>query len=211
MMHRKEMTAILIVVAGVALVLVYTATRAIGQILAFNDNTPSTALIVDESGWQTYKNETYGFSINYPQTWRIATDGLSANVPFVALGNPLQGTSTYALEIFIENNSSSLSSGEYVHQLLSADKAEDAANAASGPAPQITPQFTKSFVTQAGSHDAYELFHVFEFDHNAEKIYVAHGNVVLRFDFPTAEENPNLSSPAHNNAVAHEIIDTLMW
>ena len=61
---------------------------------------------------------------------------LPRDTPFVALGNPLSGKKTYALHIFIENNTSSLSSGEYVHALLAADKAQDAASGANaGRAP----------------------------------------------------------------------------
>lgn len=209
-MHRKELTAVLIVVIGVAIFLVYTAAGAIGQILTFNSSVPSTATVVDMSGWQTYKNSTYGFSVNYPQDWQVSTDGLTASVPFVAIGDPLQGTSTYVIGIFIESNPAGLSSGAYAHQVVNDARTTDATNAKNGPAPQTAPQFTKSFVTTAGNNEGYELFRVFEFDHNAERIYVAHGTSTLRFDFPVAEENPNLSLPVKNNAIAHQIIGTLM-
>jgi hypothetical protein len=33
----------------------------------------------------------------------------------------------------------------------------------------------------------------------------------LHFDFPMAEENPNLSLPVANNNIAHEIVDTLSF
>jgi hypothetical protein len=214
-MHRKEVWAVLIVVVAVAAVLLYTAAHAVGQILAFqNGGADGNAAIDDLSGvntstWQAYNNAKFGFSLEYPSNWQLSTNGLSGSGPFIALGNPLSGTSTYVMDIFIENNSSSLSAGEYVHQLLAADKAEDAANAKNGPAPAVTPQFEKSYFTTVAGTKAYELFEVFEFDHNAERIYVANGNTVLRFDFPVADTNSNLSSPTNNNAIAHLILDTL--
>jgi hypothetical protein len=93
--------------------------------------------------------------------------------------------------------------------MLAADKAEDAANAKAGPSPTITPQFKKSYLTTIAGHEAYELSEVFEFDHDAERIYVADGPVILHFDLPSADANPNLSSPANNNGIAHLILNTL--
>ncbi len=216
-MHRKELWAVLIVVAFVAAVLVFAATRMIEQVIALGNSNDANATIVaglsgvDTSAWQTYTDPSSGFSVQYPQNWQIYTGGILADTPFIELGNPLSGTTTYAMEIFIEQNPQSLSSGEYVHQLLNVDRAQDATNAKSGPAPTVTPQFKKSYLTTAGSLPAYELFDVFEFDHNAEQIYVAHGSYVLHFDFPVSDVNPNLASPANNNAIAHMIVNTLVW
>jgi hypothetical protein len=173
------------------------------------------------AGWNIYRNDTYGFQVSYPPGWTLDDGGLLDDVPYVAFGNPMTGPKTYTLQIFIENNTSSLSSGEYVHALLDADKAQDAASGASaGRAPAVTPQFEKTEIVSAGGaiadggnapYEAYELYGVFEFDHTAEKIYVAHGALTLRFDFPVAEENPNISLPVANNAVAHQIVDTLVF
>ncbi len=211
MEHRKELWAVLLVVVGVAAFLLYTAVSAIGQILAIKDSNPNTTTVFDMSAWQTYRNDTYGFSFNYPQNWQIYTNGLLGDTPFVSIGNPLQGTSTYALSVFIHKNPNGLSSGEYVHAFLADERAQDAANALRGPAPMVASQFTKSFITTVSGLPAYELFQVFEFDHNAERIYVAHGDTVLQLDFPVAEANPNLSSPIHNNALAHQIVNTLTF
>jgi hypothetical protein len=212
MMHRKELLAALLIIVGVTAFLVYTAAHAIGQILAFNDSSAvSTATAVDMSGWQTYNNSQYGFSVNYPQSWQLASGDPSGAGPVAQLGNPLEGTSTFALNISIANNSSSLSSGEYVHQFLSDMKAQDSQNASSGPAPQLAPQFTKSFLTSEGGQEAYELFGVFEYDHSAERIYIAHGTSMLIFDFPVTENNPNIASPLRNNVIAHEIVNTLTF
>lgn len=196
-------------VVAVTSILVYVASRAIGQVSLLQQNNDTTA--VDTSNWQTYHNNEFGFSLQYPQNWQIFTSGLSASTPFVAIGNPLNGTTTYTMEIFIEQNPQSLSSAEYVHQLLSADRAQDVANATSEPAPMVTPQFKSSYLTNVNGVAAYELFDVFEFDHNAEQIYVANGAITLHFDFPVSDANPNIASPANNNAIAHLIVGTLVF
>jgi hypothetical protein len=208
--HRKELWAVLIVVVAGTAMLVYGAARAIGQIsIIQQDDAVTTA--IDTSNWQTYHNAEFGFSIQYPPNWQIFTSGLSANTPFIALGNPLSGTTTYTMEIFIEQNPQSLSSAEYVHQVLIADRAQDAANESGGPAPTVTPQFKTSYLTTVNGNDAYELFDVFEFDHNAEQIYVASGATTLHLDFPVSDANPNIATPANNNAIAHMIVDTLVF
>ena len=166
---------------------------------------------VDVSGWQTYQNTQYGFELEYPPQWTIYAGGLAGSDPFIEFGNPLDGMKTYTLQIFIEQNPGALSSGEYAHAVLAADRAADAANAKNGPAPLLTPRFDRAYALTAGQYAAYELDNVFEFDHNAERIDAAHGDEALRFDFPVAEENPNLSLPVANNEVAHDIVNTLVF
>jgi hypothetical protein len=198
-MRRAEGWAILIVIAVGAGFLVYAAAHAVGQVLALqtsgaNGAAPATA--VDTSGWTDYHNAQYNFDFDYPPTWQLSTSGLANTTPFVAVGDPLDGTSTYAVEIFIENTSS-LSSGEFVHQIFATDR----------------PHYQGAAILQVGasSYDAYELESVYEFDHNADQIYVADGTIVLRFDFPVAEENPNISLPVINNGLAYGIVNTLSF
>jgi hypothetical protein len=204
--HRKELWAALIVVVAITAVLVFVAARAIGQVTAFQNQNS----VVDTSAWPIYRNAQFGFSLQYPPNWQIFTGGLSADTPFVALGNPLSGTTTYTMYIFIDQNPQSLSATNYVHQLLIADRAQDDANAKTSSAPTITPQFKSNYLTTVNGNDAYELFDVFEFDHNAEQVYVANGTAALRFDFPVSDANPNIAAPANNNAVAHLILGTLV-
>jgi hypothetical protein len=224
-MHRAEGWAVLVVIAVGAGFLVYVAAHTVGQIIALQSSSGSSAAgaAVDTSGWLDYHNDQYNFDFDYPATWQLSTSGLSNKSPFVAVGNPLNGTSTYSLQIFIENNTSSLSSGEFVHQMLANDRAEDAANAAAaanGSAPRIAPQYTGEEILSVGQpaapggvapYEAYELEGVYEFDHNADQIYVADGNIILRFDFPVADENPNISLPVANNALAQGIVGTLVF
>jgi hypothetical protein len=220
MIRRDEpvsvLTAIIIALASVGcfvFVVVVQRLQSLQNEIAASNSTP-----VDVSGWQTYRSDQYGFEFEYPPGWDLSTDGLSAATPSIALGNPLSGIKTYAMQIFIENNPSSLSSGEYAHTVIDAAHAADTAAAAAsadGQAPQTAPRFDKAYVLTVGGYSAYELYNVFEFDHNAERIYIADpnagSNVTLHFDFPVAQENPNLSLPVANNAIAHEIINTLSF
>jgi hypothetical protein len=216
-MHEKEGWAVLIVVAVGAGALIFAASRAIGQVLALQSSDTSASMMSGTSlsvpGWQTYQNSDFNFSIQYPSDWQVSSAGLAGANPFIAIGDPLDGTSTYSVQIFIEDNPSQLDSGEYVHELLASDRVQDAANAsaAGGPTPLSTPQYEKSFLLNTGAYPAYELSNVFEFDHNAEQIYVAHDNIALRFDFPIAQENPNINLPVAHNAIAHEIVQTLKF
>jgi hypothetical protein len=212
MIREKESTAVLIVIFFAIGVLGYFMVVIMGRLQALQAdiNTGGTTP-VDVSGWEAYRNDTYGFELQFPSTWKVLTYGLDGDPPFVTFGNPPSGTSTYVMQVFIENNPKMLSSGGYVHDLLDAARAEDAANAAIAPAPQKAPHFDKAYVLTVGGHPAYELYNVFEFDRGAERIYVAHGSKILRFDFPVAKENPNISLPVANGQIAHEIMNTLVF
>jgi hypothetical protein len=211
MTHKKEVWAVLIVVVGIAAILVYFAAQAVGRVMALQQMNAITTNVVDTSSWETYHNAQFGFSVQYPDNWQIFSGGLAAADPFIAFGDPLSGTSTYTMYLFVEQNPQSLSSANYAHQVLSDDRAQDEANAKIGPAPTVTPQFKSNYLTTVNGNAAYELFDVFEFDHNAERVYVANNTIALRFDFPVADANPNLSAPANNNAVAHMIMQTLTF
>ncbi len=211
MIREKESVAVLIVIFIAALVLGYFTVLIMTRIqtlqLSVNagGGTP-----LDVSGWNAYRNDQYGFELQYPPSWNTSTEGSLGASPLIVFGNPPSGISTYALQVFVEDNPSMFSSGRYVHDLLDKARAEDVANAVIGPTPAITPHFDKTYVLTVGGYSAYELYNVFEFDHGAERIYVAHGDKVIRFDFPVAKENPNISLPVANSQVAHEIINTLV-
>jgi len=216
MYHKSEPRAVLTAVVITLVSLGTFAFVAVARLQVVQNEIAASAVpSADIAGWSIYRNDTYGFQVAYPPGWTLYEGGLMNDVPYVAFGNPLSGLKTYALEIAVENNTSSVSSGEYVHALLGADRAEDAASGAdAGRAPTVTPRFEKAEVLSVGSsssYGAYELYGVFEFDHTAEQIYVAHGTEALRFDFPVARENLNLSLPVANNAIAHQIINTLVF
>ncbi len=213
MFHKDEPKAVL---TAIVITVVSLGTFAFVVFSRFQADVATSNFSLEEiSGWNIYRNDTYGFRLSYPPGWTLYEDGLVGNDPYVAFGNPISGVKTYSLQIFVENNTSSLSSGEYVHAFLAEDKAEDkASGAVNGEAPSVAPQYERSEVLSVGgppSYEAYELYGVFEFDHVAEQIYVAHGGETLRFDFPVARENPNLSLPVANNYVAHQIVNTLVF
>jgi hypothetical protein len=213
MIREKEpMSALVAIMIAIASLVTFMFVVVMNRLqLLQTQISASNVSPVDVSGWMTYHNSEYGFELSYPSEWELSTDGLQNDAPFVAFGNPLDGAKTYAMQVFIEKNPNALSSGAYEHALLAADQAQDAANAKNGAAPRVTPQFEKVYTFQVGGYPAYELYKVFEFDHFAERIYVAHGTEVLRFDFPSPQENPNLSLPVANNGIAHEILGTLVF
>lgn len=45
---------------------------------ANTNTTTNTNTNVDTSGWKTYENDTYGYSVKYPREWRIAEDYMEA-------------------------------------------------------------------------------------------------------------------------------------
>jgi hypothetical protein len=159
------------------------------------------------AGWQNYTNTEYKFSLYYPVDWQINTNQLQNDVPAVLFGNPIEGTSTYTLRVSIEKNDGKLSSAGYVANMLAKLQAEDQAN---GPnAPSMSVRFKNASGTPVVENNGYELYNVFEFDHQAEQVYMARGDKVIIFDFPLADANPNLSSPAENNAIVQEILKTV--
>jgi len=170
-----------------------------------NDSTP-----LDTSAWKTYSNAGFGFSFKYPAAWQLSENSLHADPPAIVLGDPLSGIQTYSLRVSIMANSSTISAASYVARMLEADEAEDASNSAEGPAPTITPKFDSQYSIQAPNYNAWELYDVFEFDHNAERIYIENGSEILLFDFPVATANPNLDSPQANNQAVHAMLQTLV-
>jgi hypothetical protein len=165
--------------------------------------------IVPPAGWVNYQNSDYGFSLSYPPDWQISTSTLENDVPSVVFGNPIEGTTTYTLRVSVEKNIGNLSSAQYVMDVLTQAETEDETNGTSSPS--VSAQFASSTAFAVDQNAGYELDNVFEFDHNAEQIYVAHGGEALIFDFPVADVNPNIASSTENNIIAHQILGTLSF
>lgn len=171
--------------------------------------TGTPAAAIDTSGWKTYANSASGFSFRYPSGWQ-RTGSLTAADPHVSFGNPLSGTTTYRVSVSVYGNPQDLSAADYVSMMLASDTAEDVrSGAASGTAPRVTPQFSRRFALTVAGGPAYELYGVFEFDHQGEQIYIQHGMHMILFDFPVSEANPNIADPVANNILVHAMMDTL--
>ena len=166
---------------------------------------------VPPKGWIKYENQEYGFSFFYPPDWQFSTSTLAANPPAVILGNPLEGTTTYEIRVSIEKNPDGLSSAAYVEKMLSTITSQDQAGSVVGAVSQVSAQYAAATGFAVGNNQEYELDNVFEFDHHAEQIYAARGHETILFDFPVADQNPNIASSTENNAIAHEIVGTLIF
>jgi hypothetical protein len=175
-----------------------------------------TAVAIETSDWKTYTNQQYGFSFKYPLGWQVSTNGLqntlgsTSSSPFIELRAPSTATTSYLLIVSILDNPEQLLSKDFVQELLARDEAQDSLADQNQEPSENTPKFDKQYAVPVGSYDGYELYNVFEYDQDGEQIYVAHGNEVLKFDFPTADPtNLNLSSPVENNATVYAILSTV--
>lgn len=197
--------AVVLIAAGGFAFAKWQPTKWRAVMSVFSGATPPPA------GWVQYRNAAYGFSLFYPPDWQVVTSTLVSDPPAVVFGNPATGTTTYDVRVSIEKNESGLSSAEYVSRMLAGVEAQDAASAIVGSAAQASVMFAHATAFSVGNGQAYELNNVFEFDHQSEQIYAAHGTETLLFDFPTADPNPNIADPAANNAIAHQIFGTLIF
>ncbi len=222
-MNKRDISIVLAItvlaIAAIAIfsyVVVRAPSPAAGPAASSTASAPSSsasapALSISTSGWKTYTSSVFKFSFAYPPSWRNSGDPLTVVNPHIFFGNPLSGTTTYRLSVFAYYNPQNLSAADYVSAMIASTTAADIrSGAASGTAPRLTPRFSREFAfTTARGIPAYELYDVFEFDHQSEQVYVQDGSYVILFDFPTADANPNLADPAANNAVAHAIVDSL--
>ena len=161
--------------------------------------------------WRTYANTKYGFQFRYPQTWQLSTLGLENDTPFVAVGSPFHGMNNYTMDVFILLNPHHNNAEQFVAAMLKADEAADQAAEKNGDAPINTPDYKTKGKVIFGAYDAYELNGVDQADQTSEQIFIHGNSVVLEFDFPTSEKNPNLWAPAANNRIAHQILQTLIF
>jgi hypothetical protein len=170
---------------------------------------------VDMSDWKTYTNNQYGLSLKYPADWDLSDNGIANSItstsssPFFELYP--NGNRSYLVVVSILDNPSILSSGDFVADFIAKAKIADQQAEANHEPDDNAPRFDKEYATTVASYPAWELYNVFEYDQGGEQIYVAHNGETLEFDFPVPDVNGNIVSPAENNAVAHRIINTLVF
>ena len=169
---------------------------------------PVATSTVDTSRWKSFVSNDLGVSLKYPADWKV--NGALGEQTLLRIGHPLSGMVIYDMTVEIQDNPQGLSPSAFVAQMLADDAAEDVKNGAPTASPPITPSFDHQFNLAVSDISAYELYRVFRFDEHTEQIYVQHGTTMIVFEFPVAEANPNLSEPVANNAVAHEIVNTLI-
>ena len=189
-----------------------------------------TTSIVDTSGWQIYNNYFYGFELKYPADWQFAVKGAQTGSDYITgfeLGHPLTGqlvaTSSGNPNLpFLGIAPSYVLTGSVGHvaPTSTARSLADASEALFGT------KFEKEYDIKVGTfagpggarigaYDAHEYYGV---DHGAlnpktEQIFVTHDGAAVAFEFPVAETpaDKNNASPAENNAIAREIINTLIF
>lgn len=158
----------------------------------------TTTSIVDTKDWKTYVNEEYGFEFKYPKGWEV----LQRNKGMVQIGNPLSGLRVFHLSVSIEDNPNQLSAKSYAENFVKNRLAEIERDGVG------VVRYDQEFETKVGAFNAYEFKNYFNFDQHSERIYVTQNTHAFVFEFPVAEENPNLNKPIENNAVSHQILST---
>jgi|GEM_PF-1568898 len=155
-------------------------------------------------GPKLYKNERYEFQLKYPDKWEVSFfEKNEAGFAWLAFTAP---TGNYIFKIFILDNPEELSSREWVSRLL-----QDSSEKGARDVPGFPIIFQAQKELAIAGLPAYELYGVFAYDQSNEEIYLARGSLLYKFEFPVAEENPNLSEPVENNKIVHEMLNTFRF
>lgn len=163
--------------------------------------------IDSESGWKIYRNEEYGFEIQYPPHWQSSEYGLydykgeRSSRPFISLSKD-----DFSIDVFIMENPDNLNSQDYVDWLIK--ERENEFNEGKAPHPYDYDAIKQ---IKINGMQAIELDGVFAIDHSEEVIFLAHGDKVYVFHFPVAEENPNYSNPIEGNRISHQMLGTFKF
>jgi len=217
-----------LVIAVVAVVLI--AVAVIIGYLSFTKAPVLQAPIPDTSAWKIYNNDFYGFQMKYPENWQLAIAGSQTGSDYITgfeLGNPLAGQLIMASSgnpnlPFLAIAPAYVLRGSVEHDLSATSTAKSVAVAS---ATLFGTKFEKEHDVRigtfkgandakVGAYDAYEFYGV---DHGTnpktEEIFVAHNGVDMAIEFPVAETPADKynASPAENNVIAREIINTLIF
>ena len=163
---------------------------------------------INISNWQTYRNENLGIEFKYPIQFSVEyVADSNVNKQIIQIRD-YEAMVSHDIEIL--ENPSRLTSKQYVEKILEDARKEYEGNEGKMPKPYLLGYKEKRELTIA-SLPAYELYGVFAYDQNEELVYLAKDNLVYFFNFPVAEENPNLPNAIEINKIAHQILSTFRF
>lgn len=158
---------------------------------------------IDISNWETYRDITSGYSIQYPSEWefesQIPSQGRIATITFTVA----EGQREYWLSISIHPNPNNLSSEQWTDKLI--QETRDAEQTWGGP----TLVYDEINEIQIDGLSGLKLSNVYGGTvTNYEIIYLSKDGQVYEFKFPTAKNNTALANPLENNKIVLKMLST---
>jgi len=162
---------------------------------------PSSEASPDETAdWKVFRSEAYGYETKYPLEWDYNTNQKDPGIYW--LGHPVNTLEPFWLSIRVFDNPDQLTSKQWVDKILS----ENQRLVGSGGI-----QYKERKELTVAGLPADELYGVMAYDRSDEQIYLAKEDKLFYFNFPVADENPNLADPVGNNKKSWLIINTLKF
>ena len=143
----------------------------------------------ETADWKTYRNDQYGFEIQYPQDW-----WMEEQINIITFQGHSSGPSQFALDISIESNPNKLSSKDFTLERL---KEPEMGSGFNEFTPEEVQLFNNGKELELGGLTAFQLK-----EDNYEHIYLAKDYNIIKFYFPNTEKNiTELEDPKVVNTV----------